>query len=197
MTVTRTKTLWKWLVVGMIVVLVVSVIVWYAAPRPPRKIIIATGTKGGTYYPLGQQFELILDGLPGTPIDATAKESNGSQENIERLLKLKAHIAFVMGPALLHATPKEQKELRILARLYTDVLQVVVRNDCKIDSLKDLKKLKDQGERKRIYVGANNSGVRIVATHILKTIGISKEEDYIRSDLKSYGMLYLANPMTE
>ena len=142
-----------------------------AACRPKQweQVTIATATQGGTYYPLGQQLARILEGLPGTPIQrSVAEASNGSQENIQRLIDSKADIAFVMAPALIEASRKDPEtieKLGVLARLYTDVVQIVVRKGIGIETLVDL-------EGKRVFIGAERSGTRLVATKILEAAGL-------------------------
>lgn len=129
------------------------------------EIIIATGTEGGTCFALGKDFAHILEREES--IDrATSIETNGSVENIERLITGTADIAFVMRPALDDADQEDRSQLRIVARLYRDNVQIVVRKDAGINSLYDL-------EGKEVYIGANGSGTRIVAVRILETLVLS------------------------
>ena len=154
----------------------------------PQTVTIATGTIGGTYYVLGQQFARVLNELPGKPrITAEAVESEGSLDNLERLISTEkgypAGIAFVMKPALTRADPSE---VRILARLHTDVVQVVVWDpDDAIRGLAQLKVADPAQPKKRVFIGAENSGTRIVAEGILDSCGISGE-DYEPVELGSF-----------
>ncbi len=165
---------------------VVGLALWLnsaCAPSGPwKQVTIATATKGGTYNVLGSQLARILERLPGKPIERVkAEQSRGSIENIKRLMGSKADVALVQGPALVEATRENseiRQELRVLARLYTDIAQIVVRKNTGIEAITDLK-------NKRIYVGAESSGTRMTATHILETVGLS-EGDYIVDDTKSY-----------
>lgn len=138
--------------------------------------------KGGTYNVLGGQLARILERLPGKPIERVkAEQSLGSIENIHRLINSKADVALVQGPALVQAA-RENSEIRqgvrVLARLYTDIAQVVVRKNSGIETLTDLK-------NRRIYIGAPSSGTRMLAIHILESAGLS-DGDYTVDDAKSY-----------
>ncbi len=67
-------------------------------------ITIATATTARTYYLLGDQLARILERLPGEPIEhVEAVQSNGSRENIQRLVDSAADMAFAMRPALAEA----------------------------------------------------------------------------------------------
>ncbi len=156
---------------------VIGIILFFKFHTPklgPWEVTVATGTRGGTYWVLGEQFARILEGLPGKPIkSAKAEMSDGSRENITRLLNGEADIAFVNRISLMEADKSALNKLRILARLYRDVIQVVVRNDLGINKLSDLK-------GRNIYIGAKGSGTMIVAEYILESIlGWEKERDYI------------------
>jgi uncharacterized protein len=156
---------------------------WYCLSSREQAVTIATGTEGGTYYVLGQEFARVLNELPGgAQIKAEAVESEGSFDNLKRLIRAEkvdpADIAFVMKPALTRADPSE---VRILARLYMDVVQVVVWDpEDEIDSLAQLK-VADGAPKKRVFIGAEDSGTRIVAEDMLDSCGISRE-DYDEPD---------------
>ncbi|UCC72868.1 MAG: TAXI family TRAP transporter solute-binding subunit [Gemmatimonadota bacterium] len=138
--------------------------------RGPWTITIATATEGGTYYPLGNQLARILEGLPNERVaTAEAMETRGSRENVELLMDSRANIAFVMGPALVSAVeqrPGVRDTLALLAHLYTDVVQIVVRKDARIENIADL-------ENTKIFIGPDGSGTRLVATRILDAAGLS------------------------
>lgn len=152
------------------------------SPGPWEQVTISTATRGGTYYILGSQLARVLERLPGNPIKHVKAElSRGSQENIQRLIKSQADVALVQGPALTEAVrenPDARQKLRVLVRLYPDVVQIVVRKDAGIKSLTDLR-------NKRVYIGAQSSGTRMLATHILETVGLS-EGKYTADDAVSY-----------
>jgi TRAP transporter TAXI family solute receptor len=162
----------------------VSVVLFSLASddRGPWTATIATATKGGTYYPLGSQLARILEGHPDQRVDsAEAILTRGSRENIDLLMDSVANIAFVMGPALVRAVeerPGVKDTLALLAHLYTDVVQVVVRKDTGIETIADF-------ENRKVFVGPDRSGTRLVATSILDAIGLSAQE-YTVDDAMSF-----------
>ncbi|UCH61837.1 MAG: TAXI family TRAP transporter solute-binding subunit [Fidelibacterota bacterium] len=135
--------------------------------RSPWQVTIATGTPGGTYSTLGEEFARILEGLPEAPIDtAKAIPTSASVKNIELLAKDSVDIGFVMKPAISNAMVDQLAKLSVLARIYMDVVQIVVRKDAGIYSLRDL-------NAKKVYVGKEGSGTKIVAEKILDSLRVS------------------------
>ncbi|MEE8155971.1 MAG: TAXI family TRAP transporter solute-binding subunit [Phycisphaerales bacterium] len=149
---------------GLIVVLLV--LLWPSRNECPDQLVIATATEGGTYFDVGEDFARILGELD-SPIIATADSSAGSFENIDRLKDNDAHLALVAGPALGQGNIGG---IRVLAYLYDDVVQLVVRKEANIDSL-------DKLAHKNIYIGSEKSSTRLIAESLLKSIGLD-EEDY-------------------
>lgn len=172
------------LIVGAVIGVVLSLKLYPRKSGQWKQVTIATATPGGTYYLLGDELAGILRRLPGKPIErVVAEPSSGAVKNIELLLNPSstANVAFVMKPALLQAIrekPEARQELRILARLYMDVVQVVVRNDTRIANVMDLK-------NKRVFVGPVGSGTRMITTQILKSIGFS-EGNYTADDATKF-----------
>jgi len=220
-----------------------------------KEVRIATATRGGTYFLLGQKLERLLEELQKNPIKkATALETQGSVHNIDLLIsekgkllfrtdskfssdldrkmipaglrkafenngiqlsdndkiavsieggksqwlikdkgkdnrqayiiKLKADrlhiyknyadIALVMKPAIDDAAAKERAKIRVLARLYSDIIQIVVRKNEGFDSLTNL-------NGKRIYISTDDSS-RKIAEAIFKAV----EVEYIEVQAANY-----------
>ncbi|UCF81502.1 MAG: TAXI family TRAP transporter solute-binding subunit [Acidobacteriota bacterium] len=172
-----------WLVALSAILIVLVAVVVRLRPKPSlQHLKISTATIGGTYYPLGAQLARILEQLPGRPIQrAVAEQSNGSVENIQRLVNAQADVAFVMGPALFRAireSPEAESTISVLARLYKDDVLVVVRKETGIRNIAGLKNA-------RLFIGSRTSGTRMAATHILETVGLS-ENDYTADDAGSF-----------
>ncbi len=135
-------------IVGTVaIVAVVFITRFYSQkPGPWKEVTVATATTGGTYYKLGGQLARILERLPGRPIErVVAEQSRGSLENIQRLINSNADVALVQGPALVEAArdhSQAERQPQVLARLYTDVVQIVVRRETRIESITDLKNKK-------------------------------------------------------
>lgn len=165
------------IIVAAIVLIVIGIIsAVYFSKHEPWQVTIATATRGGTYFPLGEEFARILERLEGKPIEkAVALPTQGSLENFELISSQadsSADIAFITKSVLVKADQAALKKVRILAKLYEEVVQVVVRNDRNIKSLKDL-------EGKTVYIGKDKSGTRIIAEDILEAVSLNPKEDNI------------------
>jgi TRAP transporter TAXI family solute receptor len=169
--------------------------------RPPKRdrwtVRIATATPGGTYYPVGVQFAHILEELPGGAItDAFAWQTSGSQQNVTLLCNPKrtnhaehedrpatdedwSDLGFVAATALALASQDQRDEIRALAALYADVIQVVVRADSEVRALADLR-------NKTIYIGRDGSGTKQIAEVILETAGLVEGDYERRGTARSY-----------
>lgn len=140
---------------------------WTANQRR-RNLVIATGTAGGTYVRLGEQLARVLEEHPGEWIGSVeARESAGSVQNIEWLASGEVDLAFVIGPVL--AADERRRSIRALLSLYTDLVQVVANKRARIESLRDLK-------GRRVFIGADGSGTRLIATRILDSVGLSPRD---------------------
>lgn len=146
-------------------------------------LIIATATPGGTYTELGGKYARILGRLdPNILKGAEPKPSAGALENIHLLQSGDADLAFVAHSALTEfkkTNPVQSKNLRILAPLYRDILQVAVK-DTNIVDLSDLR-------GKTIYVGNKGSATRIEAERLLASAAVRNFKRYpLPGDEASY-----------
>jgi len=121
------------------------------------RLLMGTGGLAGVYYPIGSAIsKIITSKVPG--VEATVQTSAAGMENL-RLLSLKeidmglvqnsdAYNAF---NGLVFFKDKPIKNIRGIAVLYPQPIQVVVRGDANIKTFYDLK-------GKRVGVGAPGSG---------------------------------------
>jgi len=183
-----------WIVVAMISVVlgIVLGLRFHRREVEPWQVRILTGTRGGTYWPLGEGLALILEqlpdrpGRPGRPIgDANAIPSSGSIENIETLMDPNEgkgfDIAFTMASDLLNPdSGKRDKrdKLRILARLYKDVLQIAVHKDAGIQKIAHL-------GGKKVFLGPAGSGTEMIARTITEKVEGFEPND-IAGNLSSF-----------
>jgi TRAP transporter TAXI family solute receptor len=183
-----------WIIVPIVCVAIGMMLYLKFYPRKPEpweQVTIATATLGGTYYLLGDELSGILERLPGKPIERVmAEPSAGAVKNIELLMdpNSTANVAFAMKSALVQASrenPEVQQELRVLARLYMDVVQVVVRRDTNIETIDDFRKFFQEKKSRKIFTGPERSGTRMVTTQILKRIGFPKG-DYTPDDATKF-----------
>ena len=142
--------------VGPAIILIIAgfwVAYQFVAPSPPKKIVITTGSKTGTYYKIAQQYriELAKEG-----IELEIISSSGSGENISRLLDKQADLALIQG-----GTGNSEATLFSLGSLYYEPLWVFLRKQSNVKKITDLSSL-------RIAIGPEGSGTRILAKQILE-----------------------------
>ena len=131
----------------------------FVLPPPPKKITISTGGETGAYFKIAQQYraELAKEG-----IELEVISSSGSGENISRLIKKEADLAFIQG-----GTGKGEVLLS-LGSLYYEPLWIFLRKDVKAEKLTDLAEL-------RIANGSEGSGTRILTTQLLERNQITNQ----------------------
>ncbi|WP_304224333.1 TAXI family TRAP transporter solute-binding subunit [Gracilinema caldarium] len=135
-------------------------------------IAIGTGGAAGTYYPLGGAMaEIWNSSIKG--MNATAQTTGASVANINLLRENKVDIIFVQNDVAFYALngtellkDKAFKELRGMACLYDETVQLVALSDSGIKTVADLK-------GKRVSVGAAGSGVEANARQILEAAGLT------------------------
>jgi TRAP transporter TAXI family solute receptor len=147
-----------------------------AKPPPAQDLRISTGTSGGTYFTAGKLLARLLEEYSGPEIGrVVAVPSAGSIENCRRIENNEASLALAIGPVLGNTTESCRNHTRVLMALYSDSVQIVVRRSLKIERL-------DQLRGKRIFVGADGSGTKVIATKILATVELDDpEKDYERA----------------
>ncbi len=137
---------------------------------------MGTASINGTYYPVGNSisrlFSTKLKGLV-----TIAEPTAGSLANIEYLRRGQIDLALVQSDVAWMAFNGEHsfsgnrfRELRVLASLYSEVIQIVVRADSDIKTINDLK-------GRRIAVGERESGSAASVMLVLGAAGL-KPEDY-------------------
>lgn len=136
-----------------------------ASPFAHARLRIATGGTGGVYFALGTalaqvwQQRLRLDAAP--EVLPTA----GSVANLSLLVSDAAQVAF----SQVDTVAEHARELRALARLYDDVVHVVVPASSPVRSVAGLRGL-------RVSVGAQNSGVSVIARRLLGVAGLTEAD---------------------
>lgn len=147
---------------------------------------IATGGTSGTYYPLGGAIAKIYnDNLEG--VNANAQSTGASVENIGLVAKGETEIAFVQSDITYYAyegienfaDSGKVENIRGMAMLYPEVVQVVANANSGIKTIEDLK-------GKKVAVGAPGSGTEANARQILGVHGITYD-DLAKADYLSFG----------
>ncbi|PRA78627.1 TAXI family TRAP transporter solute-binding subunit [Microbacterium sp. MYb66] len=130
--------------------------------------VIAGGGPTGVYFEYGSRLaEELSDSLD---ITMAVEETAGSVDNLLRVESGDALIGFAQGDAAADAVSgtgafDEPLDVRALARLYDEYVQVVVRGDSEIEDIPDL-------AGRTISLGAENSGVTVIATRVLDAAGV-------------------------
>ncbi len=141
-------------------------------PPAPYELRIFTGGTGGVYYPLGTKLAEMLNKYSGGRIKATASTSGASVANARALAQGDANLIFIQNDIAFYAYKgiymfegSRVEVIRGVAVLYPEIIQIVVRADSGIRSLRDL-------EGKIVAVGAPGSGTAVEAEIILRAAGL-------------------------
>ncbi len=157
---------------------------------------IGTGSTGGTYFPVGGMLASLISNPPGSRscekggscgvpgLIAVAQSTEGSVDNINRIAAgeidsglTQADIAYWAHTGTgVYSWRGPLEKLRLIANLYPESIQIVVRRDSGIESVADLR-------GKRVALGAPESGTLVDAQIILKAYGLSE------SDIKPFYLL--------
>ncbi|GII86902.1 C4-dicarboxylate ABC transporter substrate-binding protein [Sphaerisporangium siamense] len=132
-----------------------------------RRLVIATGGRGGVYYALGTAFASVVSGW-GT--DATVKETGASIENLHLVAAGQADLGFATIDAVALAVQGRRpfarsQPITCLAQLYDDYLQAVVRADSPIRAPADM-------AAAVVSVGPPASGTELVALRLLDLLRV-------------------------
>ncbi|WP_411107481.1 TAXI family TRAP transporter solute-binding subunit [Streptomyces sp. cmx-4-9] len=162
---------------GLVAVLaVLAALVWWLRPfgGPDLKgdLTFSTGVRSGVYHRYGLLLEQELkQDMPGVVV--RLETSEGSQQNLERVAAGEADFTVATADAVakyrLDGKPGAQ-QLRGLARLYDDYVQLVVPAGSPVQSARDL-------SGKRVAVGQAGSGVRLVSERLLKAAQLDPARD--------------------
>ncbi|GHI04399.1 hypothetical protein AQI88_36920 [Streptomyces cellostaticus] len=157
-------------------VVTLGLLLWWLLPlgeKPPSgTIVFSTGTPRGVYQEYGERLRTELGrDMPGLTVKLL--NSAGSQENVQRVATGRADFTIAAADAVETYEAQDRTgagRLRGVARLYDDYLQLVVPRDSKVRSVADLR-------HKRVAIGLPDSGVRLIATRVLRAAGIDPRKD--------------------
>lgn len=158
-----------------------------------RYLRIATGSAAGTYFPVGETLARLLSHPPGRPdcdagtpcgvdgLVVSAETSEGSVVNVRAVAAGTVETALAQadvtywaqtGTGLFKGKPA-LANLRVIANLYPESLQLVVARKAGIRRIEELK-------GKRVSLDRDGSGSRVDARLILKAFGIREKDLAIR-----------------
>ncbi|MEU3429259.1 TAXI family TRAP transporter solute-binding subunit [Streptomyces gardneri] len=155
---------------------VCAVLVWwlvpFGPPVPSGSVTFSTGVPTGVYQKYGGLLKQALaEDLPEVSIELT--DSEGSQQNLARVATGEADFTVATADAVAQYQRERKpgfERLRGCARLYDDYVQLVVRKDSKVRTVRDLRGL-------RVGVGQDGSGVRLIADRVLAAAGLTPVRD--------------------
>jgi TRAP-type uncharacterized transport system substrate-binding protein len=148
-----------------LLVLAFSMLIWYAKPAPPDKVLMATG-KGGSYKVLGEKYRSYFE---EKGIELQLVETNGSKENLQHLIDRKDPIqaAFVQGGMI---ASDDLKGVESLGSVDYEPVWVFYRKNAFNESMqvsdRDIAKLK-------INIGPVGSGTQTQALILFKLNGLN------------------------
>ena len=148
-----------------------GLLLWWLLPLgdPAQKgqVTISTGARTGVYETYGKLLKKALArDMPRLGVTLTSSE--GSWDNVERVATGKADFTIAAADAVAkyqHEDLPGATRLRGCARLYDDYMQLVVPRSSSVKSVKELK-------GKRVAVGGERSGVRLIADKVLRAAGL-------------------------
>lgn len=149
---------------GVFLAIAILVIAYqFVGPAPPYHLTIATASVEGAYHNYGLKYK---DLLAKEGIELLLVPSAGSGENLRLLKEKKVDAAFIQGGA---GTAEEYPEIEGLASLYLEPLWIFTRRNETYSTVSDF-------AGKRIAVGREGSGTRIMAKQVLADNGLDDSE---------------------
>ena len=149
--------------------------------KDTSKVRLGTGDEGGTYY----EYTKRMSELMKEEFTFQLKSTAGSEANLRLIQKGFLDVAIVQDDVLTMVMEGDAKSdgdvfaggrnYSAVAGLYTEALQIVVREDSEIRCLEELKGY-------RVSVGEKDSGVQRSAENLLRLAGI-RENEFKRRNL--------------
>ena len=135
-------------------------------------ITIAAGGTAGVYYPLGGAMaEIFNQHVPG--VNASVQATGASVANVNLLAQGQAELGLIQNDIAFYAASgtemfkgRKVENLRGIATLYPEVIQLVATRESGIRSVEDLR-------GKRVAVGDIGSGTEANARQILEAAGLT------------------------
>lgn len=141
----------------------------YASDGP---YVLAGGGRAGIYYTYGEQISGALQQKLGLRL--TVEETQGSVDNLLRVASGEALFGFAQADTAADAITgsgefSAPQPVAAVARVYDEYVHVVVPADSSATGLHDLSGL-------RVSLGAEGSGVQVIATRVLGAAGVSTDD---------------------
>ncbi len=137
-------------------------------------LTLATGSKNGDYYQLGQNLKTIIE-ANNPDIEIIVLPTHGSVENAKLIEISSAHLALIQSDIAFYFHNGERMffypsdNMEGIASLYTEAIQVIAGKDTGIEKIEDLR-------GKTIALGLQNSGAMFNATIVLNAYNITLDD---------------------
>ncbi len=152
-----------------------AIAAFFVAPVQAQELSIATGGTGGVYYPYGGGLAEVI-GRHVEGASASAEVTGASVENVALISRFDSDLALALADTVYAAfhgegafEGRQVSELRAVASIYPNAVQIVTLADSGIESLEDLR-------GQRVSVGAPGSGTEVSAQTLLAANGITYDD---------------------
>jgi TRAP transporter TAXI family solute receptor len=171
--------------ITILLIVAAGLLVFTGAAAKKTFLSIATGGTAGTYYPLGGAMaEIINKAVP--EVNATAVATGASVANLngldtdefQMIISQNDVTFYAYTGTELFAKSRAMYNLRGIACLYNETVQIVTLANSGIKTLADLK-------GKKVVVGAIGSGTEVNARQILAAVGLTYDD--INEQYQSFG----------
>ncbi len=178
----------RWMPLRVIAMLAVAALVLAAcgeddpddddAAPDQQFLTMATGSTGGTYFPLGGAMQGVWNGHSDGSFRVSTQASGASVENLRLLHAGEVQLIMAVNGVAADALAGEGafeddgalEGITFMGNIYGEVTQVVARADAGINSIEDM-------DGKRIAIGPPGSGTEVAARTILSAAGIDPDND--------------------
>jgi len=144
-----------WLITALLVAFLIVLVVWVVNPAPPRTITISAGPRDSSFIVTANQYKKIL---ARNGIRLNVLESDGSAQNLKRLLDPRQHVDLALVQGGIAEGIDTSSLISLGSMFYVPV--VVFYRGTGLTQLSDL-------EGKRIAIGREGSGTRLLALQLL------------------------------
>lgn len=166
----------KYLMLTLVIVFILSA-AFAGCAQQQTDLVLATGGLSGTYYPFGDAMAKIFSTRIEN-INVTVRATGASVENLMLVGKKDVGLAIVQNDMADYAYngteafgDEKTANVRAIATLYPEVIQIVASEGSNINTLSDIK-------GKKFSVGAPGSGVEANARQIFDVVGITFDDFY-------------------
>ena len=155
---------WKRRLLSLAGVVALGVFCWWLFfLRGFGTVVLATGQQGGTYTVIGKGLSDYVE-ESGARFRVETRASRGTKENLTLLENGEADFAIVQSGET------DSDQVRVVARLYSEVLHILVSRSSPAATLEDF-------AGQRICLGEEGSGSRVVSEPLLAHFGVTDFEE--------------------